>query len=140
MIEKFNNIYYLLIFVIHFLGIAIYSYQTIFQTRKFCTKFEIDDTGFPVVRFVGAFMLGWVLMAIYILFIRRDGVVGAGSFFNLVFLTNLCIFLVNSYSILIDQTGIKSPERSRQGIIAPLIFSALSASLCYGLADKIYLY
>ena len=66
--------------------------------------------------------------------------VGEGSFFNLVFLTNLCIFLVNSYSILIDQTGIKSPERSREGIIAPLIFSALSASLCYGLADKIYLY
>ena len=103
-------------------------------------KFEIDDSGFPIVRFVGAFMLGQVLMALYILFIRRNGVGAAGSFFNLVFLTNLCIFLVNSYSILIDKTGVKTPEKSREGIIAPLIFSALSASLCYGLADKIYLY
>ena len=140
MIDKFNNIWYLLIFLIHFIGIGIYAYQTIFQTRKFCTKFEIDDSGFPMVRFVGAFMLGQVLMALYILFIRRNGVVAAGSFFNLVFLTNLCIFLVNSYSILIDKTGVKTPEKYKEGIIAPLIFSALSASLCYGLADKIYLY
>ena len=140
MLEKFNNIYYLIIYVVHFAGIGIYAYQTVFQTQKFCNKFEIEDSGFPMVRFTGAFMIGWVLMAIYIMFIRRNGVVAAGSFFNLVFLTNLIIFLVNSYSILIDKTGIKSPEKSREGIIAPLIFSALSASLCYGLADKIYLY
>ena len=140
MIEKFNNIWYLIIFVVHFLGIAIYAFQTVFQTRNFCTKFEIDDTGFPMVRFVGAFMIGWVLMAIYIMFFRRNGVVAAGSFFNLVFLTNLVIFLVNAYSLLIDKTGVKDPDKSREGILAPIIFSALSASLCYGLADKIYLY
>ena len=91
MIEKFNNIYYLLIYIIHFAGIGIYSFQTIFGTRKFCTKYQLDDTAFPMVRFVGAFMAGWVLMALYILFIRTNGVVGAGSFFNLVFLQNLCI-------------------------------------------------
>ena len=85
-------------------------------------------------------MLANFLMAVYILFIRRNGIVAAGSFFNLVFLSNLCIFLVNCYSILIDKTGITTPEKSKEGIIAPLIFTALSASLCYGLADKIYLY
>ena len=79
-------------------------------------------------------------MAIYIMFFRRNGVVAAGSFFNLVFLTNLVIFLVNAYSLLIDKTGVKDPDKSREGILAPIIFSALSASLCYGLADKIYLY
>ena len=66
MIEKFNNIYYLLIYIIHFAGIGIYSFQTIFGTRKFCTKYQLDDTAFPMVRFVGAFMAGWVLMALYI--------------------------------------------------------------------------
>ena len=140
MIEKFNNVWYLLIFLIHFIGIGAYAYQTIFQTRKFCTKFEIDDSAFTIVRFVGAMFLGQLIMALYILFLRRNGVVAAGSFFNLVFLTNLCIYLVNSYSILIDKTGIKSPERAREGIIAPLFFSATSAILCYGLADKIYGY
>ena len=97
MIEKFNNIWYLIIFLVYFAGTGMYAYQTIFQTRKFCSKFEIDDTGFTMVRFAGAFMLGQFLMAVYILFIRRDGVVAAGSIFNLVFLTNLCVFLVNSY-------------------------------------------
>ena len=81
MIEKFNNIWYLIVYVIHFAGIAVYAYQTVFQTRKFCNKFEIDDSGFPMVRFVGAFMLGWVAMAIYIMFIRRYGVV-AGKEIN----------------------------------------------------------
>ena len=55
MIEKFNNIWYLLIFLIHFIGIGIYAYQTIFQTRKFCTKFEIDDSGFPMVEICWSF-------------------------------------------------------------------------------------
>ena len=140
MIEKFNNVWYLLIFLVHFIGIGAYAYQTIFQTRKFCTKFEIDDSAFTIVRFVGAMFLGQLIMALYILFLRRNGVVAAGSFFNLVFLTNLCIYLVNSYSILIDKTGIKSPERAREGIIAPLFFSATIEILCYVLADKIYGY
>ena len=109
MLEKFNNIWYLTIFIIHFAGVGFYAFQTIFKTKYFCSKFEIDDSGFPMVRFVGAMMLAQVLMAIYILFIRRNGIVAAGSFFNLVFLTNLCIYLVTSYSLLIDKTGVKSP-------------------------------
>ena len=140
MIEKLNNIYYLIIYIVHFFGVGIYAFQTIIGTKKFCTKFEIDESAFTMVRFGGAFMLGTVLMSIYVLFIRNNGVVGAGSFFNLVFLKNLCIFLVNAYSILIDQTGVKNTERYREGIISPLIFTTLSAALCYGLADRIYNY
>ena len=138
MIEKFNTVYYLIIYIIHFFGIGVYAFQTIVRTKQFCLKFEIDESGSTMIRFAGAVMLGWVLMAIYVMFIRKNGVVGAGSFFNLVFLQNLCIFLVNAYSILVDKTGIKNPEKSREGIIAPLIFTTLSAALCYGLADKIY--
>ena len=39
-------------------------------------------------------------------------------------------------SIKIDKTGIKND--SNEGVIAPLVFTILSAILCYGLADKIY--
>ena len=45
-------------------------------------------------------------------------------------------FIVNTYSIKIDKTGIKND--SNEGVIAPLVFTILSAVLCYGLADKIY--
>ena len=75
-------------------------------------------------------------MAIYIGFVRADGLANTWAFFNLIFIQNLCIFIVNTYSIKIDKTGIKND--SNEGVIAPLVFTILSAILCYGLADKIY--
>ncbi|GIS78376.1 MAG: hypothetical protein CM1200mP13_17350 [Candidatus Pelagibacterales bacterium] len=47
------------------------------------------------------------------------------------------IFLVNTYSIKIDKTGIKND--SNEGVIAPLVFTILSAILIFGLSDKIYI-
>ena len=138
MIEKFNNIYYLLIYIIHFVGIAIYSYQTIVGTRKFCEKFEIDETAFTMIRFVGAFMLGWVLMAIYVMFFRRNGVVGAGSFFNLVFVQNLMYLIFGIYTIYINKLG-HTEKTNSEGVIAAGVLTILSAILTYGLADKIYI-
>ena len=35
MIEKFNNIFYLIIYVIHFAGIGIYAFQTILELDNF---------------------------------------------------------------------------------------------------------
>ena len=71
------------------------------------------------------------------MFVRPWWVEGTWWFFNLVFVQNLCIFLVNTYSIKIDKPGIKND--SNEGVIAPLVFTILSAILCYGLADKIYI-
>jgi hypothetical protein len=83
-----------------------------------------------------ALFLGSLLMALYIMFIRPGGVEGTWAFFNLVFVQNLSIFIVNTYSIKIDKTGVKND--SNEGVIAPLVFTILSAVLIYGLADKIY--
>ena len=136
MIEKFNGIIYLIIFLLHFIGIGVYAFQLIIGTKKFREKFEIDETATTMMRMTGALFLAAVLMAIYIMFIRPGGVEGTWAFFNLVFLQNLCIFVVNTYSIKIDRTGIKTD--SNEGVIAPLVFTILSAILCFGLADKIY--
>ena len=67
MIAKFNNIFYLIVFLAHFIGIAAYCFQTIVGTKKFMDKFGIDHSAAVMVRFVGALMLGWVIMAIYIM-------------------------------------------------------------------------
>ena len=136
MIAKFNNIFYLIIFLAHFIGIAAYCFQTIVGTKKMMDRFDIDHSAAVMVRFVGALMLGWVIMAIYIMFVRPNGVEGTWGFFNLIFIQNLCIFLVNTYSIKVDKTGMKTD--SNEGVIAPFVFTVLSAILCYGLADKIY--
>ena len=137
MIEKFNGIIYLIVFVVHFLGFGAYAYQMIIGNQKFREKFEMDETAAPIMRMTGALFFGAFLMALYIMFVRPGGVEGTWGFFNLVFIQNLCIFIVNTYSIKIDKTGIKND--SNEGVIAPLVFTILSAILCYGLADKIYI-
>ena len=138
MIEKFNGIIYLIVFVVHFLGFGVYAYQMIINNKNFRAKFEMDETATPVMRMIGASFLGALLMALYIMFIRPGGAEGAWAFFNLVFVQNLCIFIVNTYSIKINKTGIKEGTNHNEGVIAPLVFTILSGILCYGLADKIY--
>ncbi|MDC6469784.1 hypothetical protein ABXT47_04015 [Candidatus Pelagibacter sp. Uisw_099_02] len=138
MIEKFNGIFYLILFSIHFLGLGFYAYQMIIGNQKFRNKFQINETATATMRMIGAIFLGTFLMAVYIMFVRPNGVEDTWAFFNLVFVQNLCIFIVNTYSIKIDKTGVKSP--SNEAVIAPLIFTIISAALCYGLADKIYIY
>ena len=82
-------------------------------------------------------MIATVLMAIYIAFIRSGGVEATWAFFNLVFIMNVSILVVNFYTLKIDKTGLTKKTRN-DGIYAPLILVIISAILCYGLADKIY--
>ena len=97
----------------------------------------MDETATPIMRMIGATFLGSLLMALYIMFIRPNGVEGTWAFFNLIFVQNICILIVNTYSIKIDKTGIRND--SNEGVIAPLVFTILSAVLIFGLSDKIYI-
>ena len=137
MIDKFNGVFYLIVFLVHFIGVGVYAYQMIIGNQKFREKFEIDASAATIMRMAGALFLGSFLMAIYILFVRPNGVEGTWAFFNLVFVQNLCILIVNTYSIKIDKTGVM--KDSNEGVIAPLVFTILSAILIYGLSDKIYI-
>ena len=48
MIEKFNGIIYLIVFIVHFLGFGVYAYQMIINNKKFRAKFEMDETATPI--------------------------------------------------------------------------------------------
>ena len=54
MIEKFNGIFYLAVFIIHFIGFAYYGFRCVFQTKSFLDQYGIDDTGAGMVRFFGS--------------------------------------------------------------------------------------
>ena len=82
-------------------------------------------------------MVGIVLMAIYVAFIRPGGLENTWGFFNLVFIINVSILIINFYSLKIDKTGLTKKTKD-DGIYAPLILVIMSAILCYGLAEKIY--
>ena len=138
MIEKFNGIIYLIVFLVHFIGVGAYAYQMIIGNQKFREKFEIDKSAATIMRMTGALFLGSFLMAIYIMFVRPNGVEGTWAFFNLLVIIHACVFLTNFYSIKIDKTG-TNEKTSNEGIIAPIVFLVLSSVLVYGLSDKIYL-
>ena len=70
MIEKFNGIFYLIVFLIHFIGVGVYAYQMIIGNQKFREKFQIDVSAATIMRMAGAIFLGSFLMALYIMFVR----------------------------------------------------------------------
>ncbi len=137
MIDKFNNLFYLIIFLAHFIIVGGYAYQLVFDTKKFLKGRGVDKTATLITRFAGSFMVGLVLMAIYVAFIRSGGLDATWAFFNLVFIINVSILIINFYSLKIDKTGLTKKTKN-DGIYAPLILTIMSAILCYGLADKIY--
>ena len=137
MIEKFNGVIYLLIFIVHFIGYAFYAYRCIFATQSFLNQYAMDKTGAIMTRFFGSIFLGSVLMALYIMFIKPGGIENTWGFFNLIFIQNLTAFLIGIYAIKISKLG-HTDKTSIEGVIAPGVLTILSAILCYGLADKIY--
>jgi hypothetical protein len=138
MIAKFNNIFYLIIYVVHFGMLAFYASQLLVGTKKFMDKFGIDHTAAFMIRFLGAFFLAWILMALYIMFVRPNGVEGTWAFFNLIFITHLIVTITNYYSKNISKLG-NTDKFTNEGIIVPFVLLIMSAILCYGLSDKIYI-
>jgi len=138
MIEKFNGIVYLIIFIIHFLVYAVYAFRTIVGTKGFMDQYGIDHSAAVMIRFFGAPFVGSFLMALYIMFVRDGGVSGTWAFFNLIFIQNLMYFIFGIYTIYINKLG-HNEKTNSEGIIASGVLTILSAILCYGLADKIYI-
>ena len=138
MIAKFNNIFYLIIYVVHFGMLAFYASQLLVGTKKFMDKFGIDHTAAFMIRFLGAFFLAWILMALYIMFVRPNGAEGTWAFFNLIFITHLIVTITNYYSKNISKLG-NTDKFTNEGIIVPFVLLIMSAILCYGLSDKIYI-
>ena len=137
MIDKFGNVFYLIIYLTHFIIVGSYAYQLVFDTKKFLKGRGVDKTATLITRFAGSFMIAIVVMAIYLAFIRPNGLIGTWAFFNLVFIINVSILVTNFYTLKIDKTGLTKKTRN-DGIYAPLILVIISAILCYGLTDKIY--
>ena len=137
MIDKFGGITFLVIFVIHFAAYAVYAFRCVFGTKAFVDQYGMSDGSAIMTRFFGSIFIGSVLMALYIMLVRPEGLEGTWAFFNLIFLQNLFAFLVSLFSHRKGSLG-TNEKTSIEGNIAPGILTILSALLCYGLADKIY--
>ena len=138
MIDKFGGITFLVIFIIHFAGLGFYAFRCLAGTKAFVDQYGMGDGAAIMTRFFGSFIVGSVLMAIYVGFVRPGGLTGTWAFFNLVFLQNLFAFIFAIWSHKKGNLG-TNEKTSIEGIIAPGVLTLLSALLCYGLADKIYI-
>ncbi len=58
MVEKFNGIVYLIIFIVHFLVYAVYAFRTVVGTKAFMDQYKIDHSAAVMVRFFGAAFIG----------------------------------------------------------------------------------
>ena len=139
MIEKFNGIFYLTIFAIHFVIYAFYAYRCLFDTRAFMQQYGMDDTAAIMTRFFGSMFSGSFLMAGYITFVRPNGLEASWAFVNLVFIQYFCAFIFAMWSHQKNHLGVNEKTSLVEGIIVPGILTLLSAILCYGLASKIYI-
>jgi hypothetical protein len=137
MIDKFGGITFLVIFTVHFAAYAVYAFRCVFGTKAFVDQYGMGDGSAIMTRFFGSIFIGSVLMALYIMLVRPEGLEGTWAFFNLIFLQNLFAFLVSLFSHRKSQLGVNE-KTSIEGNIAPGVLTILSALLCYGLADKIY--
>ena len=137
MIEKFNGIIYLIVFIVHFAAFAFYAFRCLFTTKAFVDQYGMGDGAAIMTRFFGSIFVGSVAMAIYVGFIRPDGLENTWAFFNLIFLQNVAAFIFAIWSHQKGNLGVNN-KTSVEGIIAPGVLTLLSAVLCYGLADKIY--
>ena len=91
-----------------------------------------------LIYYLILFFVGSVLMAVYVGFVRPGGLENTWAFFNLIFLQNAAAFVFAIWSHKKGNLG-TNEKTSIEGIIAPGVLTLLSAILCYGLSDKIYI-
>ena len=98
MIDKFGGITFLVVFIIHFAGLGFYAFRCLAGTKAFVDQYGMGDGAAIMTRFFGSFIVGTVLMALYIMLVRPEGLTGTWAFFNLVFLQNVFAFIFAIWS------------------------------------------
>ena len=136
MIDGFNGVIFLSIYILILLGIAFYCFQIIFMTDKFLEKYNIDQSGAFMTRFSGTFILPIVILMIYMLF---NGIMGHWIIFAYGLMQSITALIVGIWTVEMSEFRTAKGEKiSREGYLAPLFFSILWTILIYGVADKIY--
>ena len=137
MVEQFNGILYLIIYIILFLGSVYYGYQVVFGTSKFIQKYNIDQSGAFFVRFLGTQIVAFALIQLYLFF---DGIEGHWAFFLFALIQSIIAFVANLITVEFSNYKTNNNEKiTKEGYIAPLGFAILWLVFIYGVQDKIYM-
>jgi len=138
MIENFGNIFYLIIHILVTGLFGIYLVRIYFAPEGLVKEFNVDRSTIYLFRFIGTFLVGFILIGIYIIF-RPGGPEGTWVYFNLIFIISAAQLLYESlfYFKLIDKDLEAKNSLTDLGLSVFMVVA--SAILIWGLSDKIYL-
>ena len=135
MIENFNGIFYLILFLINLAGLGFYGFLTAFNPKQLINDYEFGENAMGVIRIVGT--LVWTILLIGIILLFR-GVEGAWIYF--VFGLTVSIFqllLDIGHRMKIIDSNYKVVNKTQDTVIS-IVFIVTNVLLINGLSDKIY--
>jgi len=136
MIENFNGIFYLILFLINLAGLGFYGFLTAFNPKQLINDYELGEGAIGVIRIVGTFV--WTILLIGIILLFR-GVEGAWIYFVFgltVSIFQLLLDIVHRMKII--DSNYKIVNKTQDTVIS-IVFIVTNVLLINGLSDKIYI-
>ena len=135
MVENFDNIFYLILFLINLAALAFYGYLTAFNPKQLINDYEFGDDSIGAIRIVGTFV--WAILIIGIIILFR-GPQGAWIFFVFGLTVSVLQLLVDfAHRMKIIDSNYKVVNKTQDTIIS-IVFIVINVILINGLSDKIY--
>ena len=143
MIENFNGIIYLILYILLLLGNIYYAYSTLINTKNWLDQYGTHHSAVVIARVLGSIITGFALVGIYLLF---TGIDNAWPYFASLFIGFIVMTISGIYSVEMDwpknyegKEGFENVKITKEAYIPALIFAVIIAILMYGLSDRIYL-
>ena len=135
MVENFDNIFYLILFLINLAALAFYGYLTAFNPKQLINDYEFGDDSIGAIRIVGTFVWAVLIIGVIILF---RGPEGAWVFFVFGLTVSILQLLIDfGHRMKIIDTNYKVVNKTQDTIIS-IVFIVINVILINGLSDKIY--
>ena len=135
MVENFDNIFYLILFLINLAALAFYGYLTAFNPKQLINDYEFGDDSIGAIRIVGTFVWAVLIIGVIILF---RGPEGAWVFFVFGLTVSILQLLIDlGHRMKIIDSNYKVVNKTQDTIIS-IVFIVINVILINGLSDKIY--
>ena len=135
MVENFDNIFYLILFLINLAALGFYGYLTAFNPKQLINDYEFGDDSIGAIRIVGTFVWAVLIIGVIILF---RGPEGAWIFFVFGLTVSVLQLLIDfGHRMKIIDTNYKVVNKTQDTIIS-IVFIVINVILINGLSDKIY--
>ena len=135
MIENFNGILYLVLYLINLAGLGFYGFLTAFNPKQLINDYEFGENSMGAIRIIGTFV--WTILLIGIILLFR-GIEGAWIYFVFGLTVSILQLLLDlGQRMKIIDSNYKIVNKTQDTIIS-IVFIVTNVLLINGLSDKIY--